>query len=60
MQRSAALGNNLAKSKIGEFGLLDVPALIKSRAMHGINNFVRRQEHVDWLRFALPAIVTVF
>jgi hypothetical protein len=43
-QRSAALGNTLAKSKIGEFGLLDVPALIKSRAMHGIKNFVRRQE----------------
>jgi hypothetical protein len=41
-QRSAALGNKLAKSKIGEFGLLDVPALIKSRAMHGVNNFVRR------------------
>jgi hypothetical protein len=41
-QRSAALGDRLAKKKIGEFGLLDVPALIRSRVMHGIKNFAQK------------------
>jgi TPR repeat protein len=41
-QRSAALGDTLAKRKISEFGILDGPALLKSRIMHGIKNFSRR------------------
>lgn len=48
-QRSAALGDSLAKKKIGEFGLLDVPALIKSRAMHSVKNFARRRDNSQLL-----------
>jgi hypothetical protein len=43
-QRSAALGDSLAKRKIGDFGLVDVPALIKSRVIHGVKNFVHRRD----------------
>jgi hypothetical protein len=46
-QRSAALGDRLAKSKIGNFGLLDVPALIKSRVMHGVKNYAQRKERLQ-------------
>jgi hypothetical protein len=37
------LGDSLAKKKIGEFGLLDVPALVKSRVMHSLGNLDRRR-----------------
>lgn len=42
-QRSAALGDTLAKRKISEFGVLDGPALLKSRIMHGIKSFNGRK-----------------
>ena len=35
---------SLAKRKIGDFGLVDVPALIKSRVIHGVKNFVHRRD----------------
>ena len=35
----------MAKKKIGDFGLLDVPALIKSRVIHGVKNFVHRRDN---------------
>ena len=43
-QRSAALGDTLAQKKINDFGLVDVPALIKSRVMRGVKNFAQRHD----------------
>jgi hypothetical protein len=34
----------LAKRKIGDFGLVDVPALIKSRVIHGVKNFAHIED----------------